>query len=444
MLGSGFREETLKRAMTLNPDFIGVDAGTTDAGPHYLGCEETHFSDSAYKRDLRLILLAARAAKIPAIVGSAITAGTDNQVRRLVEIARAIAREEKLTFKLGVVYSEQDRGYLKKRLREGRIRPLANPPPLDAAVIDRSTHIVGLAGAEPYMQALERGAEVVISGRSSDTSIFAAMPLMRGFDPGLVWHAAKVMECGAASVVLRKYPDCMFAAIGNDSFTIEPPNPEYRCDPVSIASHNLYENGTPYDLVEPSGVLNTHDAKYEAVSDRAVRVSGGRFTPAERYTVKLEGAELAGYQSIIIGAVRDPIILRQFDSWLDGLVKAAKDRIRAVFGAGIDEKYRFDVRVLGRNAAMGRLESDLSIGHEVGLVFQVTAETQDLAAALMKSVGHIAVHFPVPEYSGLITSIAYPYSPAELHRGACYRFNLNHVVEVDTPTEAFRFEYETV
>jgi hypothetical protein len=146
MLGSGFREETLKRAMTLKPDFIGVDAGTTDAGPHYLGCEETHFSDSAYKRDLRLILLAARAAKIPAIVGSAITAGTDNQVRHLVGIAREIAREEKLSFKLGVVYSEQGKGYLKQRLREGRVRPLANPPPLDAAVIDRSTHIVGLAG----------------------------------------------------------------------------------------------------------------------------------------------------------------------------------------------------------------------------------------------------------------------------------------------------------
>ena len=148
MLGSGFREETLKRAMTLNPDFIGVDAGTTDAGPHYLGCEETHFSDSAYKRDLRLILIAARAARIPAIVGSAITAGTDNQVRHLVRIAREIAREEKLSFKLGVVYSEQNRDYLKKRLRERRIRPLAKPPPLDETVIAPSAHIGRLAGPE--------------------------------------------------------------------------------------------------------------------------------------------------------------------------------------------------------------------------------------------------------------------------------------------------------
>ncbi len=444
MLGSGFREETLQRGMALRPDFIGVDSGSTDAGPYYLGSGETHFSDSAYQRDLRLILCAARAAKIPAIVGSACTAGTDVQVERLVRIARDIARGEKLKFKLAVIHSEQKRDYLKNRLREGRIKPLANAPKLDEAVIDKSAHIVGMCGIEPFIEALESGAEVIIAGRSSDTSIFAAMPVMQGYNPATVWHAAKILECGAACVVLRKYPDCMFATVSNDSFTVEPPNPDYRCDPTSVASHNLYENSTPYELVEPSGVLNTFAAKYEAVSDRAVKVSGSTFKPAERYTIKLEGAELAGYQSLIIGAVRDPIILRQFDSWLDGLIKAAKDRITAVFGAGIEAKYRLDVRVFGKNAAMGRLESDRSIGHELGVLFQVTADTQELATALMKSVGHIAVHYPVPEWTGLITSIAYPYSPAELDRGASYRFNMNHVVEPDSPLEMFGIDYQNV
>lgn len=444
MLGSGFREETLARAMALRPDFIGADSGSTDPGPHYLGSGETLFSDSAYKRDLRLILRAARAAKVPAIIGSACTAGTDAQLDRLLGIARGIAREDRLSFRLAAVRSEQDKGYLKRKLREGKIAPLANAPALDEAVIDRSTHIVGLCGTEPYVEALERGAEVIIAGRSSDTSIFAAIPLARGFDPATVWHMAKILECGAGCVVQRKYPDCMFATVRGDHFVVEPPNPEYRCDPASIASHNLYENATPYELVEPSGVLSTVHARYEALSDRAVRVSGSAFRPAERYTIKLEGAELAGYQSLIVGAVRDPVILRQFDAWLDGLTRAVNDRIRAVFGADVERRYRFDVRVFGRNAAMGRLEPETAIGHEVGLLFQVTAETQDLATALMKSVGHIAVHYPVPEWSGLITSIAYPYSPAEIARGASYRFNLNHVVEPASPLEMFRIEYETV
>jgi len=444
ILGSGFREETLKRAMALKPDFIGADSGSTDPGPHYLGSGETLFSDSAYKRDLRLILLAARAARIPAIIGSACTAGTDGQLERLTGIARAIARGEKLSFKLATIASEQDKGYLKKKLRERKITPLANAPVLDEAVIDRSAHIVGMCGIEPYVEALANGAEVIIAGRSSDTSIFSALPVMRGFNPATVWHMAKILECGAACVVLRQYPDCMFATLTNGHFVVEPPNPDYRCDPVSVASHNLYENSTPYELVEPSGVLDTLHAKYEAVSDRAVRVSGSTFRPAQRYTIKLEGAELAGYQSLIVGSVRDPIILRQFDSWLDGLVKAVKERIRAVFGDGIERQYRFDVRVFGRNATMGPLEPETGIGHEVGLLFQVTAETQALATALSKSVGHIAVHYPVPEWSGLITSIAYPYSPPEIARGACYRFNMNHVVEPASPLEMFRIHYENV
>ena len=444
MLGSGFREDTLQRAMALRPDFIGVDSGSTDPGPYYLGSGETHFSDSAYKRDLRLMLIAARAAKIPAIVGSACTGGNDPQLERLVKIARDIAREEKLNFKLAAIHSEQNKDYLKQKLREGKIKPLANAPRLDAAVIDRSAHIVGMCGVEPFIEALASGAEVIIAGRSSDTSIFAAMPVMKGFNPATVWHAAKILECGAACVVFRKYPDCMFATLTDDSFTVEPPNPEYRCDPASIASHNLYENSTPYELVEPSGVLNTFAAKYDAISDRAVKVSGSTFKPSEHYTIKLEGAELAGYQSLIVGSVRDPIILRQLDSWLAGLVKAAQDRIAAVFGAGIANKYQFEVRVFGKNAAMGRLESATGIGHEVGLLFQVTAETQELATALMKSVGHIAVHYPVPEWTGLITSIAYPYSPAEIQRGASYRFNMNHVVEPASPLEMFAIDYQKV
>jgi ribosome modulation factor len=444
ILGSGFKEDTLKRAMGLKPDFIGADSGSTDPGPHYLGSGESLFSDSAYKRDLRLMLLAGRAAKIPVIVGSACTSGSDTQLARLVGIARDIAREEHLSFKLAAIHSEQGKDYLKRKLRERKISPLANAPHFDVDVIDRSTHIVGMAGIEPFVEALENGADVVIAGRSSDTSIFSAMPIMRGINPGTVWHAAKILECGAACVVQRKYPDCNFAIVRDDHFIIEPPNPDYRCDPDSVASHNLYENATPYELIEPSGVLDTWAARYEAISDRAVKVSGSTFKPATRYTIKLEGAELAGYQAIIVGSVRDPVILQQLDTWLAGLMQAAKDRIAAVFGADVESRYKLDVRVFGKNATMGPLELEKWTGHEVGLLFQMTAETQELATALMKSVGHIAVHYPVPEWTGLITSIAFPYSPAEIPRGPSYRFNMNHVVEPASPLEMFRIEYDVV
>src|SRR5205814_9036809 len=79
MLGSGFREETLQRAMALRPDFIGADSGSTDPGPYYLGSGDAQFSDATYKRDLRLLLRARRAAGIPATVRSACPAGLDGQ-----------------------------------------------------------------------------------------------------------------------------------------------------------------------------------------------------------------------------------------------------------------------------------------------------------------------------------------------------------------------------
>jgi hypothetical protein len=77
MLGTGFSEASLDRAMEARPHFIGCDAGSSDPGPYCLGSGRVQASRAATKRDLRLMLLAGRAARIPVIVGSAGTAGGD-------------------------------------------------------------------------------------------------------------------------------------------------------------------------------------------------------------------------------------------------------------------------------------------------------------------------------------------------------------------------------
>ena len=157
-----------------------------------------------------------------------------------------------------------------------------------------------MMGAEPFTRALEAGAEVVIAGRSRDPSMFAANPLQRGLPPGPAWHAAKILECGAAGVAYRtRGPDCMFARIGRDGFVMVPPHPEYACTPVSIAAHTFYETGSPTHLPEPGGTLDTGGTAYEALDPRTVRVTGSAFRPAPRYTVKLVGAEGLGHQSLL-------------------------------------------------------------------------------------------------------------------------------------------------
>ena len=186
--------------------------------------------------------------------------------------------------------------------------------------------------------------------------------------------------------------------------------------------------------------MHSEDATYEATSDRAVKVSGNRFEPSSQYTVKLEGAKLVGYQSLFFGAVRDPVILRQLDAWQEKTMASCRRRIEEVWGPGIWDRAGLSVRRYGVDAAMGAMEPTPQPGHEVGLVFEATAPTQEEATALIKSAIHIVIHSPVPEWSGLITTMALPYSPYHLDRGPVYQWSLNHVVEVDDPLELFTVE----
>ena len=438
--GSGFVEASFEKALTQKPHFIGVDAGSTDPGPAYLGSGRTAFPKAAIQRDLRLALKGARRLGVPLLIGSAGTGGADGQVDLVADILKDIAEKEGLSFKLVLIYAEQQKSYLKQRLREGRIKPLHPAPHFDAATIDRSEHIVGMMGAEPFIKAVQAGADVVLAGRSSDTAIFASIPVMHGFPEGMAWHAGKILECGAASVVSRKTPDCMFAWIRRDHFVVEAPDPALRCTPQSIASHSLYENGDPFKLIECSGTLDLTDSQYEALSDAAVKVTGSRFIHAPRYTVKLEGAEKVGYQSILLGSVRDPFIIRQIDDWLARLDEKIRARITMIYGDELKpEDYLFHVRVYGRDGTMGPLEPIKQIrSHELCLVFEVTAPTQEIASTIAGVTRHQALHLPIPEWSGLITALACPYNHTD--RGAVYKFNVNHVVEPDDPYEMFRME----
>jgi hypothetical protein len=325
-------------------------------------------------------------------------------------------------------------------MREGRVKALQPAPHFDDAVIDRSACIVGMMGVEPYQRALEQGADVIVAGRASDTAIFAALPIMKGFPEGPAWHAAKILECGAAAVVNRRTPDCMFAWVRKDHFVVQAPDETLRCTPQSIASHSLYENADPYKLVECSGTLDLTDSQYEQHTERAVKVTGSTFHRAERYTVKLEGAEKVGYQSILIGSVRDPFIIRQIDDWTERLTERIHARVNQVYGERVKRSdYVVNIRIYGKNGTMGPLEPVKEIrSHELCLLIEVTAPTQEMASSIAGIVRHQGLHLPIPEWSGLITALACPYNPAHLDRGAVYRFNVNHVVEPDDPHEMFR------
>jgi hypothetical protein len=442
MLGSGFRAESLDKAIALGARMIGCDAGSTDPGPGPLATGTCMFSADAVKRDTEIMITRARKRDIPLIIGSAGTSGSDAGLAWMVDIVREIAREQDVHFKLGMIHSELPPEVVRRHLRADRVRALPPSPPLSDADIDAATHIVGMMGVEPIQQALTAGAQVVVAGRSSDTSIFAALPLLEGYAPAVVWHMAKILECGAAAVAVRTAPDCMMAVLHEDSFDVFPLREDYRCTPQSVASHTLYENADPFELKEPSGTLRTSNAGYEAISDRAVRVRGSEFVHAAEYTIKLEGVRQAGYSTILMGGVRDPYILAQLDSWLAQLDDNIKTRICNTVGK---RSYEIVTRVYGRDGVMGALEPQHgNDGHEVFILWDVISESQQLSRTIATSLSHLAVHNPIPKWHGLISGVAFPYSPPEIDRGAVYEFHLNHILVPDSPTALFRTEYEEV
>ncbi|HNW36136.1 MAG TPA: 3-methylaspartate ammonia-lyase, partial [Candidatus Ozemobacteraceae bacterium] len=71
ILGYGFPEASFKRGMERKPHLIGVDAGSTDPGPYYLGAGKSFTNRAFVKRDLTYMLTAGVEAGIPVVIGSA-------------------------------------------------------------------------------------------------------------------------------------------------------------------------------------------------------------------------------------------------------------------------------------------------------------------------------------------------------------------------------------
>ena len=440
ILGYGYAEESLRIGMSRQPQVIGCDGGSTDPGPHYLGAGTSFCSRLSVKRDFRLMLQAAVAAGIPCIIGTSGGAGGEPHLQSMAALAREIAREEGLSFRMALIHAEQDKAMLASRL--DRTKPLAKLPPLDAATVDRATRIVGMMGPEPIAKALDGGAQVILAGRSSDPAQWAAPAIRAGMAPAPSWYAGKMLECGAEPTT-PKEPDCLLVTIEDDHLVCEPPNPIRRCTPLSVANFALHENSSPTHHVEPGGLLDTSDVTFTPVSDRAVKVAGMRWTLADAYTVKLEGVELAGYRAITICATRDPVLIGQIDDYL-AAHRAKVEAKAASFGVAAD-RYRMAVRVIGRDAVMAGWEPVRAVtSHELGFVIEVLADEQEVANAVLAMARTSLLHADFPGRLCKEGNMAFPFSPSDIPLGELYRFSIFHTLAVDDPCALFPIEYESV
>ena len=312
-LGYGFPEESLADGMARQPHVVGADNGSTDPGPYYLGSGDQLTKRPQIVRDLGLSLAAARKANVPLIVGSAGTAGGDPHVDSVLEVLHEVSKRDGHSYRLAVIRSEIDKTTIKTAVRSGRVRPLGKLRDLTEGDVDSSTRIVGQMGVAPFVKALEGGDDVIIAGRACDTAIFASMAAMKGFDLGLAYHMAKIIECGAQCAIPTGTNDSILATLREDHFELEPISPHRRLTPTSVAAHMMYEQPDPYLFHEPEGLVDLQGVEIEQLDDRKVRVSGSRFEPAVTPTIKLEGAQLVGYRTISVAGIADPNLIARLD-----------------------------------------------------------------------------------------------------------------------------------
>src|ERR1700731_2047105 len=96
-LGHGFPKESLQSALEGHVDAIICDAGSTDAGPYYLGTGTSYFDREAVKADYRQMVAAGRRMGCPVIVGSSGMAGGNRNVDWMLDIAKEVFAEMDLT-----------------------------------------------------------------------------------------------------------------------------------------------------------------------------------------------------------------------------------------------------------------------------------------------------------------------------------------------------------
>ncbi|MBL8381736.1 MAG: acyclic terpene utilization AtuA family protein [Burkholderiales bacterium] len=412
-LGFGIPAAAFAAGVARAPDLIGADMGSIDPGPAYLGSGRMAAAPEMARRDLELVLLAARRLGVPLLIGSAGTAGARPHLDATLDMVRAIARAHGLRFRLASIAADMPRDIVPGARPLGAMR---------AADLAGTTHLVGQMGTEAFIRALDAGAEVVVAGRACDTAIFAALPVLRGYPTALAMHMAKIVECTSLCCEPGGR-DAMLATLDADGFVLESMHPDRAATPLSVAAHALYEQEDPYTVEEPEGTLDLRGARYTAVDARRTRVDGAAWRPRARPTVKLEGAGPCGERSVLLCSSADPAVIAR----LPDLLATVEATTRELVGAG---DFTLHPRIYGEREAF--------------LLLECIAPTAARGLAVLGVLRQHLLHLGFPGRLSTGGNLAFPFTPAEVSAGTAYRFTVYHVAEVDALAPLFPLAVEDV
>jgi hypothetical protein len=250
-------------------------------------------------------------------------------------VARKLGLNGKLT--IGVVTGDDLLGRLDGLIARGHdLKNLDTGRPLHDVrnqVLSANAYL----GAAPVVEALQRGAQVVITGRVTDTGLTLG-PLMHAFGwADDAWDqiaagtvAGHIIECGAQCsggnclYDWKRIPDManvgypIVEARADGSFDIiKHPRTGGRIDIASVTEQLVYEMGDPRAYITPDGVADFTTIQLSHVSKDRVRVSDVKGKPATD-KLKVSVAYFYGYKAV--GTL--------VYAWPEALAKAkAADRI---------------------------------------------------------------------------------------------------------------------
>lgn len=438
ILGYGYPIKSFMNGVKEGVDAIIVDAGSTDAGPHKLGAGVSIVSRLAVKKDLTPMIVEGKKLGIPVIIGSAGGTGTKNQVLWTLEIINEILFENNIQVKIATIYSDFEKEYIKKSLHSNKIKPLTkNIRQLSDKDIDETTAIVAQMGHEPIVEALKESPDIIVCGRAYDPAPFAAMCIYNGFDEGLAYHLGKVLECGALCAEPGTTKDCIMGIITKDSVIIKPLSDERKCLKTSVAAHTFYEKEHPFLLKGPGTILNLKNSQFNQVTDHAVEIKYSQIQHTKEYYIKLEGAKRVSYKTFVVAGVRDPLMIER----LEEIEEKAEMQVREYFSEISEDDYQINYINYGINGVLGDCEYEVSRGHEIGLMIEVYAITQDLANTICASLRSTILHFGYEGRKSTAGNLAFPQAPSDVPFGAVYEFSIYHLMEVEDGLSPFRIEY---
>ncbi len=218
--------------------------------------------------------------------------------RAIAETARRLGLGGKV--KIGVVSGDDLLGRLDGLLARGHeLRNLDTGRPL-SDVRDRVLSANAYLGAGPVLQALAQGADIVITGRVTDTGLTLA-PMMHAFGwPPDDWDrlaagtvAGHTIECGAQCsggnclVDWDRIPD--LANVGYPIVEARPdgtfditkhPRTGGRITVAGVTEQLVYEMGNPAEYITPDCIADFTTIRLEQAGTDRVRVSGVRGRPA--------------------------------------------------------------------------------------------------------------------------------------------------------------------